>query len=332
MFKMGHKHSASADSATSVPVGQSDSAEPFKHSKANKYKMLKCRGGFLCVRTNPPPHPPPPVQLSSFSGLHKFTSCSTLLSSPDPWPCPHIFVSLAQTMKLLKLRRNVVKLSLYRHFTNTLIFAVIGTNVSNLLLQCVFLEVKKLMWFSLFFQLQSSSSSGPQRFFRCPNVCRWVLVIKKKKAPVKKMVVRAAVMWLCVCRTGGSSGLMMPSGVSCSPWSCWSSCSCGGHQLITRGGWRWQMDEWVDGWRSGGAGGGGSCDFNWNKMSIWFLRLRLCPRYAFTPLVDEDSEEEEEKEPMMNEAFGRSLVSFPVSLSLHSWADWTWAQWTVVCL
>lgn len=30
-------------------------------------------------------------------------------------------------MKLLKLRRNVVKLSLYRHFTNTLIFAVIGT-------------------------------------------------------------------------------------------------------------------------------------------------------------------------------------------------------------
>lgn len=33
-------------------------------------------------------------------------------------------------MKLLRLRRNVVKLSLYRHFTNTLIFAVIG-NHSN---------------------------------------------------------------------------------------------------------------------------------------------------------------------------------------------------------
>lgn len=44
-----------------------------------------------------------------------------------PWPRRHIFVSLAQTMKLLRLRRNVVKLSLYRHFTNTLIFAVIGT-------------------------------------------------------------------------------------------------------------------------------------------------------------------------------------------------------------
>uniref|UniRef100_A0A673WBB5 Zgc:162698 n=1 Tax=Salmo trutta TaxID=8032 RepID=A0A673WBB5_SALTR len=39
----------------------------------------------------------------------------------------HIFISLAQTMKLLRLRRNVVKLSLYRHFTNTLIFAVIAS-------------------------------------------------------------------------------------------------------------------------------------------------------------------------------------------------------------
>ncbi|XP_072425436.1 transmembrane protein 87A-like isoform X1 [Chiloscyllium punctatum] len=38
-----------------------------------------------------------------------------------------IFISLTQTMKMLKLRRNVVKLSLYRHFTNTLIFAVIAS-------------------------------------------------------------------------------------------------------------------------------------------------------------------------------------------------------------
>ncbi|KAF0030917.1 hypothetical protein F2P81_017648 [Scophthalmus maximus] len=30
-------------------------------------------------------------------------------------------------MKLLRLRRNVVKLSLYRHFTNTLVFAVIAS-------------------------------------------------------------------------------------------------------------------------------------------------------------------------------------------------------------
>ncbi|XP_059578934.1 transmembrane protein 87A isoform X1 [Alligator mississippiensis] len=40
-----------------------------------------------------------------------------------------IFISLTQTMKLLKLRRNVVKLSLYRHFTNTLILAVTASIV-----------------------------------------------------------------------------------------------------------------------------------------------------------------------------------------------------------
>ncbi|XP_053567944.1 transmembrane protein 87B [Bombina bombina] len=41
--------------------------------------------------------------------------------------CWWIFVSLAQTMKTLKLRKNTVKYSLYRHFTNTLIFAVIAS-------------------------------------------------------------------------------------------------------------------------------------------------------------------------------------------------------------
>ncbi|XP_077351773.1 transmembrane protein 87B isoform X2 [Festucalex cinctus] len=41
--------------------------------------------------------------------------------------CWWIFVSLAQTIKMLKLRKNPVKLSLYRHFTNTLIFAVIAS-------------------------------------------------------------------------------------------------------------------------------------------------------------------------------------------------------------
>uniref|UniRef100_A0AAY4E1L3 Transmembrane protein 87B n=1 Tax=Denticeps clupeoides TaxID=299321 RepID=A0AAY4E1L3_9TELE len=37
------------------------------------------------------------------------------------------FCDLAQTIKTLKLRRNPVKLSLYRHFTNTLIFAIIAS-------------------------------------------------------------------------------------------------------------------------------------------------------------------------------------------------------------
>lgn len=41
--------------------------------------------------------------------------------------CWWIFVSLAQTMKTLKLRKNTVKYSLYRHFTNTLIFAILAS-------------------------------------------------------------------------------------------------------------------------------------------------------------------------------------------------------------
>jgi len=38
----------------------------------------------------------------------------------------YIFTALVNTMRTLRLRRNLVKLSLYRHFTNTLIFAVLG--------------------------------------------------------------------------------------------------------------------------------------------------------------------------------------------------------------
>uniref|UniRef100_A0A672PX78 Transmembrane protein 87B n=1 Tax=Sinocyclocheilus grahami TaxID=75366 RepID=A0A672PX78_SINGR len=45
----------------------------------------------------------------------------------DSLTISHIFVSLAQTIKTLKLRRNPGKLSLYRHFTNTLIFAVLAS-------------------------------------------------------------------------------------------------------------------------------------------------------------------------------------------------------------
>ncbi|XP_060117237.1 transmembrane protein 87A [Heteronotia binoei] len=57
--------------------------------------------------------------------------------------CWWIFISLTQTMKLLKLRRNVVKLSLYQHFTNTLILAtaasvvfIIWTTVKFRLVNC----------------------------------------------------------------------------------------------------------------------------------------------------------------------------------------------------
>ena len=40
--------------------------------------------------------------------------------------CWWIFVSLMSTMKTLRLRRNVIKLSLYRHFANIVIFMVVG--------------------------------------------------------------------------------------------------------------------------------------------------------------------------------------------------------------
>eukprot|EP00112_Aurelia_sp_Birch-Aquarium-sp1_P026028 Seg898.6 transcript_id=Seg898.6/GoldUCD/mRNA.D3Y31 product="Transmembrane protein 87A" protein_id=Seg898.6/GoldUCD/D3Y31 len=41
--------------------------------------------------------------------------------------CWWVFTALVQTTRTLRIRKNVVKLSLYRHFTNTLIFAVIAS-------------------------------------------------------------------------------------------------------------------------------------------------------------------------------------------------------------
>lgn len=51
------------------------------------------------------------------------------LSLLDSAICWWVFVSLAHTMRTLQLRRNAIKLSLYKHFTNTLIFAVISSVV-----------------------------------------------------------------------------------------------------------------------------------------------------------------------------------------------------------
>ncbi|KAM8781476.1 transmembrane protein 87A isoform 1-T1 [Rhynchonycteris naso] len=51
------------------------------------------------------------------------------LSAIDACTILWISFHLTQTMKLLKLRRNIVKLSLYRHFTNTLILAVAASIV-----------------------------------------------------------------------------------------------------------------------------------------------------------------------------------------------------------
>lgn len=49
------------------------------------------------------------------------------LAIVDAAICWWIFSGLVQTTRTLRLRRNIVKLSLYRHFTNTLIFAVLAS-------------------------------------------------------------------------------------------------------------------------------------------------------------------------------------------------------------
>ncbi|XP_069029274.1 transmembrane protein 87A isoform X1 [Embiotoca jacksoni] len=130
--------------------------------------------------------------------------CDIVLAFTDSCVVWWIFVSLAQTMKLLRLRRNVVKLSLYRHFTNTLIFAVIASVIF-------------IVWTTKTFRMSKCHSD-----------------------------------------------------------------------------WR---DLWIDDafWRF---------LFSIILLVIMFLWRPSAnnQRYAFSPLVDEESEEEE-KEPMMNEAF-----------------------------
>ncbi|KAM9801119.1 transmembrane protein 87A [Neosynchiropus ocellatus] len=131
--------------------------------------------------------------------------CDLVLAFTDSCVVWWIFVSLAQTMKLLRLRRNVVKLSLYRHFTNTLIFAVIASIIF-------------IIWTTRTFKMAKCQSD-----------------------------------------------------------------------------WR---ELWIDDafWRF---------LFSTILLVIMFLWRPSAnnQRYAFSPLVDEESEEEEEKEPMMNEAF-----------------------------
>lgn len=51
---------------------------------------------------------------------------SVPLAVLDSIICWWVFTSLMQTTRTLRLRRNLVKLNLYRNFTNTLVFAVFG--------------------------------------------------------------------------------------------------------------------------------------------------------------------------------------------------------------
>jgi len=47
----------------------------------------------------------------------------------DSLVCWWIFLALTQTMKTLRLRRNMIKLNLYRHFSNTILFCVVASVV-----------------------------------------------------------------------------------------------------------------------------------------------------------------------------------------------------------
>lgn len=67
------------------------------------------------------------LRVNSVKGGSSMLLCDIVLAFTDSCIVWWIFVSLAQTMKQLRLRRIVVKLSLYRHFTNTLVFAVIAS-------------------------------------------------------------------------------------------------------------------------------------------------------------------------------------------------------------
>uniref|UniRef100_D4A017 Transmembrane protein 87A n=1 Tax=Rattus norvegicus TaxID=10116 RepID=D4A017_RAT len=69
---------------------------------------------------------------SGMEGVLRVTGAQTDLASLAFIPLAFLDTALCcltQTMKLLKLRRNIVKLSLYRHFTNTLILAVAASIV-----------------------------------------------------------------------------------------------------------------------------------------------------------------------------------------------------------
>ncbi|XP_013778767.1 transmembrane protein 87A-like isoform X2 [Limulus polyphemus] len=58
---------------------------------------------------------------------HQVLMAGIPLAVLDSAICWWIFSCLVQTTRTLRLRRNIVKLSLYRHFTNTLIFAVLAS-------------------------------------------------------------------------------------------------------------------------------------------------------------------------------------------------------------
>ncbi|XP_070179641.1 transmembrane protein 87A-like isoform X2 [Littorina saxatilis] len=67
------------------------------------------------------------MRATSVDQSNQFLLAAVPLAVLDAIICWWIFSSLIQTTRTLRLRRNVVKLTLYRHFTNTLIFNVLAS-------------------------------------------------------------------------------------------------------------------------------------------------------------------------------------------------------------
>uniref|UniRef100_A0A182MRF5 Transmembrane protein 87A n=1 Tax=Anopheles culicifacies TaxID=139723 RepID=A0A182MRF5_9DIPT len=82
------------------------------------YLVLACVESFLRI-----------MHTKNDSTSNQILVASVPLAVLDSAICWWIFTSLVQTTRTLRLRRNMVKLSLYRHFTNTLIFAVLASVV-----------------------------------------------------------------------------------------------------------------------------------------------------------------------------------------------------------
>ena len=68
----------------------------------------------------------------------------------DSTICWWIFSNLVQTTKILRLRRNLIKLELFNHFTNVLVFAVFG----------VFARFHAILYSLIFIYLCSLASIG----------------------------------------------------------------------------------------------------------------------------------------------------------------------------
>lgn len=154
----------------------------------------------------------------------------------------HIFISLSQTIRLLKLRRNVVKLSLYQHFTHTLIFSVVGE---------LDFSVRLCQWASIWDILYIILSVLFCVLFICAAsvifmiwTTRQLKFVDCQSVSSLAYIYLAVILWETVLlefqcfwfvRAGETCGWTMLSGGCSSPPFCWSSWCCYDPRSIVKG-------------------------------------------------------------------------------------------------